>query len=166
MNFDFVITNNHELSNKEEKRMTTQEIIDIIKNKNGRFTSIVWESDQTRKLSAAYKYVNLTKRTKMVARSDIRYENTLEYTRHDHSLPTWQERVEGCNGLVRNKRTGKLYLQIYPSKNKNQIQSQYYLSGEPISREQAEEMFIPSQKNNTIKGDIICIALDDILALQ
>lgn len=144
--------------------MNNSEIIEIIKNKNGRFTHLEWESNQARKMSAIYKadpMVKLTKVTTMTARTDIKYENTKEYDNHDHDIPSWQERVEGCDGLVRHKKTGKLYLQVYPSHNKNQIKSQYYLNGEPISKEEALEMFQPSQRKSS-DSNIICIALDDI----
>jgi hypothetical protein len=115
-------------------------------------------------MSAIYKadpMVKLTKVTTMTARTDIKYENTKEYDKHDHDIPSWQERVEGCDGLVRHKKTGKLYLQVYPSHNRNQIKSQYYLNGEPISKEEALEMFQPSQRKPS-DSNIICIALDDI----
>lgn len=144
--------------------MNNNEIIEIIKNKNGRFTHLEWESNQARKMSAIYKadpMIKLTKVTTMTARTDIKYENTKEYDKHDHNIPSWQERVEGCDGLVRHKKTGKLYLQVYPSHNRNQIKSQYYLNGEPISKEEALEMFQPSQRKPS-DSNIICIALDDI----
>lgn len=165
INNNIAVINNN---SKEERIMTQQEIIDIIKNKNGRFTSITWESNQARKMSAIYKadpMVNLTKVTKLTARADVKYENTKEYDKHDHDIPSWQERVEGCDGLVRHKKTGKLYLQIYPTHNKNQMSSQYYLNGEPISKEEALEMFQPSQRNKPSDSNIICIALDDIKSI-
>lgn len=152
-------------NSKEEKAMTQQEIIEVIKNKNGRFTSLTWESNQARKMAAVYKSdpsIKLTKVTKITARTDIKYENTKEYDKHNHDVPSWQERVEGCDGLVRHKTTGKLYLQVYPSHNLNQMKSQYYLNGEPISKEEAMEMFQPSQRNRPSDSNIICIALDDI----
>ena len=42
------------------------------------------------------------------------------------------------------------------------MKSQYYLNGEPISKEEALEMFQPSQRNKPSDSNIICIALDDI----
>lgn len=146
--------------------MNNNEVVRIIASKNGRFTSIKWESDQSRKMSAAAKKSGsvLTKVTSMTARADIKYENTKEYNKHDHDVPSWCERVEGCDGLVRHKTTGKLYLQIYPSHNKNQIQSQFYLNGQPIDRDTALEMLQPSQRQSG-QLDIICVALDDIISI-
>lgn len=155
-------------NSQEEKAMTQQEIIEVIKNKNGRFTSLTWESNQARKMAAVYKAdptIKLTKVTKITARTDIKYENTKEYDKHDHDIPSWQERVEGCDGLVRHKTTGKLYLQVYPSHNKNQMSSQYYLNGKPISKDEALEMFQPSQRNKPSDSNIICIVLDDIKSI-
>lgn len=142
--------------------MDNNTVISIIASKNGRFTHIAWSSSQARKLAAANKGCNLTKTTKMVARTDIKYENTAEYDKHNHDIPSWQERVEGCNGLVRHKTTGKLYLQIYPSHAGNQITSQYYLNGEPISKDEALALMQPSQRQSH-QSDIICVALDDII---
>lgn len=146
--------------------MNNNEVVRIIASKNGRFTSIKWESDQSRKMSAAAKKSGsvLTKVTSMTARADIKYENTKEYDKHDHDVPSWCERVEGCDGLVRHKTTGKLYLQIYPSHNKNQVQSQFYLNGKPIDRDTALEMLQPSQRQSG-QSDIICVALDDIISI-
>lgn len=146
--------------------MNNDAVISIIASKNGRFTSIKWESNQSRKMSAAAKKsgVTLTKVTSMTARTDIKYENTKEYDKHDHDVPSWCERVEGCDGLVRHKTTGKLYLQIYPSHNSNQIHSQFYLNGEPVDRETALELLQPSQRQSS-QSDIICIALDDIISI-
>lgn len=146
--------------------MDNNTVVSIIAQKNGRFTSIKWESNQARKMSAVAKKsgVTLTKVTSMTARADIKYEHTAEYDKHNHDVPSWCERVEGCNGLVRHKTTGKLYLQVYPSHNSNQIQSQFYLNGQPIDRETALEMLQPSQRQSS-QSDIICIALDDIISI-
>ena len=193
--------------------MNNGDVVRIISNCNGHFTHISWESPQDRKMSADAKRrgVQLTKRVTMTASADIKYENTKEYDKHSHDLPSWQERVSfaamvvrdmtnnhymvqaldgttytitspkslrcgnkvfiavidgvpmiSCDGLVRHKTTGKLYLQVYPSHAKNQMTSQFYLNGQPITKEEAWTYIIPSQRMGK-ESDLISVALDTII---
>lgn len=147
------------------RNLTIEQKIEVIAALNGHYSKIVWTSDQGYKLSASNKKAgcNLTRTARWTARADIDYRNTTEYTLHDHSKPSVLEHVEcAAQGIARNKYNGKLYLEVYPSQNSNQrMESQYYLNGTPISKEEALDLMIPSKRQST-PSKVITIPLDGL----
>ena len=144
--------------------MSVPEKIEVAAKLNGHYSCIQWTSEQNYKLSAAAKKsgVVLTKRTKMIGRADIEYQNTKEYDKHEHT-GNHLERVEcSCKGVARNKYNGRMYLEVYPSNNSNQkAESQYFLNGRPISKEEALELMQPSKRESKASG-LITIPLDGL----
>ena len=147
------------------RNLTIEQKIEVIAKLNGHYSKVVWTSDQGYKLAAASKKAGctLTRTAKWTARADINYRNTAEYAKHDHSMPSALEHVEcAAKGIARNKYTGKLYLEVYPTQNGNQkMESQYYLNGVPVDKEVALALMIPS-KRQSAPSAIITIPLDGL----
>lgn len=147
--------------------MTIEEKIEIAGKLNGHYSYIQWSSSQDYKLNAAAKKSGavLTKRTKMIGRADIEYQNTKEYDKHEHTGNHLEHVDCPCNGIARNKYNGRLYLEVYPSNNPNQkSESQYFLNGRPISKEEALELMQPSKRVSKPSG-IITIPLEGLEAI-
>ena len=147
------------------RNLSVEEKINVIAKLNGHYSKVVWTSDQGYKLSASVKKAGckLTRTAKWTARADINYQNTAEYTKHDHSQPSMLEHVEcAAQGIARNKRNGKLYLEVYPTHNSNQkMESQYYLNGVPVPKETALALMIPSKRKSEVSA-LITIPLDGL----
>lgn len=149
-------------------QLSTAEQINLIAKRNGHATTVRWVSDQTKNMAAAAKsFGTLTKMVRMTLTTDKRYEKTAIYDNHEHTGSSWMERVEcDAKGVVRHKKTGKLYVQMYPIKNKdgsmvNAVETKWYLNGREIEAEDAKAMLQPSKLNHS-DMEMITLPLDNI----
>ena len=149
-------------------QLPTNEQIGIIAKRNGRSTTVRWKSDQTKNMNASYKsFGTLTKEVRMTLTTDKKYENTKAYDNHEHTGNSWMERVEcEANGIIRHKKTGRLYVQMYPIKRKNggmvnPVECHWFLNGREISTDDAKVLLVASKRNSS-EMDMICLPLDSI----
>ena len=150
-------------------QLSTAEQINLIAKRNGKATTVKWHSDQTKYMAAAYKSLGvLSKDVRMTLTTDKKYENTKIYSNHEHTGSSWMERVEcEAKGIVKHKKTGKMYVQLYPIKGKdgkllNKVETHWYLNGTEISAEEAKALLVESKRKSDSDMEMMCIALDNI----
>lgn len=145
--------------------MKTEEIISNLKSKKGQFGRVVWEKDlKTRK---DYKGVSIRKRTAMVARAGINYDNLaiVKEKRENGTLPEsnaglswgiWQE----FPYLISHKES--TYIRLYPTSN---METLYFREGKISSLEDIREYVLASELPKGDSPDCITVNLDNVIEL-
>ena len=155
---------------KNVSGFTNAEKIAEIAKVNGKMIHVAWKKDMTSKMRASAKKagITITKVTSTAVTTDKEYLNTVVADHHERTGSAWQVRYQcEAKGIVAHKTTGKLYMQAYVPKSKdgqilNPIRSQYYLNGEPVSKEEVEPYLTKSSSGEL---EMMTIALDDIFEL-
>jgi hypothetical protein len=144
--------------------MNTTDILANVLQKKGQFGRAKWSKQlKTRKGITD----NITKRTQMVVRAGIDYDNmkSVQEKRESGELPAenaglpWGRWVEGCFPyLIHHKE--KHYVRLYPNGN---VQTQYYLNGNPVELDAIKEFVLASELPKIgEKPDCITVCLDNM----
>ena len=147
--------------------MKTEEIISNLRSKKGQFGRVVWEKSlKTRK---DFKNLSIRKRTSMVARAGINYDNLaiVKEKRENGSLPEinaglpWGEWVpDAFPYLISHKEN--TYIRLYPS---NNLETLYFMNGKLSSLDEIKEFVLASELPKGEKPDCISVNLDNVIEL-
>lgn len=142
----------------------------IVSNKqNGSFTSLLWERElPLRKENRGVHTV--TKRSRAVVRFGVNYDNmgavkekreTGELPKENAGLP-WGK-WETPNLIIEHNE--KHYLRCATS-HANRPNTEYFLDGKKVSREEIEELCLKSAFSNEEHADVFNVNCDNILAIE
>lgn len=151
--------------------MTAKELQEVILNlKKGSFQKLSW----SRELKLYKKYegqnIKITKVSEGVVRFGVEYDNmkSVQQKRENGELP---QDNQGLNGLewvlypylLKNPKTNKEYIRVNTTGNK--IKTRYFLNGEEISREVAEEYCTASNFSKGQAVEVFNIGIENITAV-
>jgi hypothetical protein len=149
--------------------MKTEEIIAKLKSRKGQFGRAVWEKSlKTRK---DYRDMSIRKRTTMVCRAGINYDNmTIVKEKRDSGmlppvnagLPAWQEWDEFPYLLQKKDEPSKKYIRLYPT---NNLETLYFKNGKLSSLDEIREFVLASELPKGEKPDCISVGLDNVIEL-
>lgn len=128
----------------------------------------VWlEWERPCKLRKAYGTMPLTKKTRMLCRIGVRYDNIgeVQQGRQDGSLPAENAGLKGFEWdqypfLLKHNRNGKLYLRCESATFKSKTTKAYYLDGQEVEFEDYKHCMLASEMPKEKTGHLtfnVCI---------
>lgn len=149
--------------------MNTTQILANVLQKKGQFGRAKWSKQlKTRKGVSD----TITKKTQMVVRAGIDYDNMRsvqekresgELPAENAGLPSWQE-WDIFPYLLRKKgEPDKKYIRLYPVQ--NSVQTEYFLNGEPVQLDEIKEYLLASELPSGNKPDCITVGLENMTYL-
>ena len=151
--------------------MTALELQEKILNfKKGSFQKLQWE----RELKLYKKYENqdikITKFSEGVVRFGIEYDNmkAVQEKRENGELPQDNQGLNGLEWLLypyllKNIKSGKVYVRVNTTGNK--IKTRYFMNGEEITKEVAEEYCTASNFSKGQAVEVFNVGIENIVAV-